>query len=49
MAISKRGVIPPWLPFLGVGFLATFCFFWHDFYADMLETQSRALKTREIA
>jgi len=32
MAISRRDVIPPWLPFLGVGFLTTFCFLWHNKY-----------------
>ena len=49
MAISKRGVIPPWLPFLGVGFLTSFWFFGIIFHPDMLESESRALKTRAIA
>jgi len=31
MATFKRGVIPPWLPFLGIGFLTTFWFLWHNF------------------
>jgi len=35
--------------FLGVEILTTSWFLWHNFDPDMLESQSRALKTRKIA
>jgi len=35
--------------FSGVEILTTFCFFGISFDPDMLESQSRALKTRKIA
>jgi len=49
MAIYKRGVIPPWLPFLGVEILTTFWFLWHNFLSRYARNQSRALKTRRKA
>jgi len=49
MAISKQGVILPLVNILGVRILTTFCYFGVSFDPDVLESQSRALKTREIA
>jgi len=49
MAIYKRGVIQPLVSFSGVEILTTFWFCGIIFDPDMLESQSRALKTRGIA
>jgi len=49
MAIYRLGVIHPRLEFVGVEILTTFCFFSIILVPDMLESQSRALKTRMIA
>jgi len=49
MAMYKQGVIQPLVSFLGVEILTTFWFLWHNVDPDMLESQSRALKSRGIA
>jgi len=46
---TKGMLFNPWFPFVGVESLTTFWFVWHNFYPDMLESQSRALKTHRIA
>jgi len=50
MAINKGGVIQPLVSFCrGRNFDHFLFFFGIIFYPDMLESQSRALKTRRIA
>jgi len=48
MAIYKLGVFHPRLEFVGVEIFTTFCFLWRNLVSDMLESQSRDLKTRMI-
>jgi len=49
MAISKLGVIQPRFPFVGVEFLTTAWFCGIILDSDVLESQSRSLKTWVIA
>jgi len=49
MAISKMGIILPFVNFLGVEIMSSFGFCGISFDPDMLERQSRTLKTREIS
>ena len=45
MAICNKGVIYPGTVFVRVQFFTNFCFYIHFFGSNMLESQSRALKT----
>jgi len=45
MAIYNMGAMHPKLAFVGVKIFATFCFWAVILVSDMLESQSRALKT----
>jgi len=49
MVISKLAVIQPWFPFVGLEILTNFVFCGIILDPDILESQSRALKTRLIA